>query len=58
MNKTQLGGGEEKEGRQRMLAEHPPHTRARAESWHIIHVLRDVKKFSQSHPEAKGRVWV
>ena len=58
MNKTQLGGGEGREGRQRMLAEHPACAREHAESWHIIHVLRDVKEFSQSHPEAKGRVWV
>ena len=41
-----------------MLAEHPAGTKERAESWHIIRVLKDVKESSQSHPEAKGRVWV
>lgn len=54
MNKTQLGCGKGKEGRELTLAENLLCARDHAESWHIVHVLKDVKKFPQGHTGAKG----
>lgn len=54
MNKTPLGCGKGKEGRELTLAEYPLCARDHAESLRIIHVLRDVKAFPQGHTGAKG----
>lgn len=44
MNKTYLGCGKGKEGRELMLVS-TAYAREHAESLHIIHVLRDVQEF-------------